>query len=151
MHELKLRNFEISKESKQILLGEDGEEEEKSILFIFENYEFKFSNFSAAFFHCLPNSKTTISGLHVFRDQLFLETFFLFFQLIFPVCFLIDLMDPDKADFPLMPVFDADPDIINPILSQTSDKSKDDMKDDKDKKSKDNQKEHTLFQSTCQI
>ena len=58
-------------------------------------------------------------------------------------CFLIDLMDPDKADFPLIPVFDADPDIINPILSQTSDKSKDDMKDDKDKKSKDNQKEHT--------
>jgi hypothetical protein len=59
------------------------------------------------------------------------------------LCFLIDLMDPDKADFPLMPVFDADPDIINPIIIQTSDKSKDDMKDDKDKKSKDNQKEHS--------
>lgn len=59
------------------------------------------------------------------------------------LCFLIDLMDPDKADFPLMPVFDADPDIINPILSQTSDKSKDDMKDDKDRQSKDNQKEHS--------
>ena len=49
------------------------------------------------------------------------------------ICFLIDLMDPDKADFPLIPVFDADPEIINPPVIKIDENSKkDDDKDDQD-------------------